>query len=141
MEPDFSKELVDKIKNDMKSKSYELREYTTGATFKETHTKPYFSQDKYYKLVKTSIVGKIDEIKERAISDLRDFVSDTLKAYIKELRKNEYEKMNELHKVEEDKKTADEIIATISKLEKTLSSIEPRKKIISELKGGIDSNV
>lgn len=141
LEPDFSKELVDKIKNDMKSKSYELREYTTGATFKETHTKPYFSQDKYYKLVKTSIVGKIDEIKERAISDLRDFVRDTLKAYIEELRKNEYEKMNELHKVEEDKKTADEIIATISKLEKTLSSIEPRKKIISELKGGIDSNV
>lgn len=141
LEPDFSKELVDKIKNDMKSKSYELREYTTGATFKETHTKPYFSQDKYYKLVKTSIMERIESIKQKAIKNLRSFVGHTVTAYIDELRKNADEKEDELHKVEEDKKTTDEIIVTISNLEKTLSSIEPRKKIISELKGGIDSNV
>lgn len=136
LEPDFSKELVDKIKNDMKSKSYESREYTTGATFIKTRKESYFSQKKYYKLVKTSIMERIESIKQQAIKDLRSFVEHTVNAYIDELRKNADEKKNELHKVEEDKKTADEIIVTISNLEKTLSSIEPRKKIISELKGG-----
>ncbi|MDU5325192.1 dynamin family protein, partial [Campylobacter ureolyticus] len=48
LEPDFSKELVDKIKNDMKSESYESFTYTTGITFKETHTGSSFSQNKYY---------------------------------------------------------------------------------------------
>lgn len=141
LEPDFSKEFVDKIKNDMKNKSYESREYTTGATFKETHTDSCFSQDKYYKLVKTSITGRIEYIKQQVIMDLNDFVWRTVIAYIDELCKNAKEKNDELSKVEDDKKTADEIIVTISKLEKTLSYIEPRKKIISKLKGGIDSNV
>lgn len=141
LEPDFSKELVDKIKNDMKSESYESFTYTTGITFKETHTGSSFSQNKYYKLVKTSIMERIESIKQQAIKDLRSFVAHTVTAYTKELAKNADEKNNELRKVREDKKTADEIIITISNLEETLSSIEPRKKIISELKGGIDSNV
>lgn len=141
LEPDFSKELVDNIKNDMKSKSFESFTYTTGITFKETHTGSSFSQNKYYKLVKTSIMERIESIKQQAIKDLRSFVAHTVTAYTKELAKNADEKNNELRKVREDKKTADEIIITISNLEETLSSIEPRKKIISELKGGIDSNV
>lgn len=141
LEPDFSKELVDKIKNDMKSESYESYTYTTGVTFKETHTGSSFSQNKYYKLVKTSIMERIESIKEQAIRDLRSFVSHAVTAYTKELVKNADEKRKELRKVREDKKTADEIIVIISNLEETLSSIEPRKKIISELKGGIDSNV
>lgn len=141
LEPDFSKELVDKIKNDMKSESYESYTYTTGVTFKKTHTGSSFSQNKYYELVKTSIMERIESIKEQAIGDLRSFVGHTVTAYTKELAKNADEKKHELHKVREDKKTADEIIATISSLEEALSSIEPRKKIISELKGGIDSNV
>ncbi|MDU5326300.1 hypothetical protein, partial [Campylobacter ureolyticus] len=95
----------------------------------------------YYKLVKTSIMERIESIKQQAIKDLRSFVAHTVTAYTKELAKNADEKNNELRKVREDKKTADEIIITISNLEETLSSIEPRKKIISELKGGIDSNV
>lgn len=141
LEPDFSKELVDNIKNDMKSESYESYTYTTGVTFKETHTGSSFSQNKYYKLVKTSIMERIESIKEQAIRDLRSFVSHAVTAYTKELVKNADEKRKELRKVREDKKTADEIIVIISNLEETLSSIEPRKKIISELKGGIDSNV
>lgn len=64
LEPDFSREVVEKIKNDMKSEATETYIYTTGATFKKPHTGSRFSQDKYFGLVKDSISGRIAGIKE-----------------------------------------------------------------------------
>ena len=141
LEPDFSKEIVEKIKKEMKSEANESYTYTTGTTFKKTHTGSRFSQDKYYKLVKDSINERIDSIKQQAIRDLRSFVSHTVTAYTKELAKNADAKKIELRKIKDDKKTAEEIAVVIADLRELLSSLEPKKKCVSELKGGIDSNV
>ena len=141
LEPDFSKEVVEKIKKDMKSEANESYTYTTGTTFKKTHTGSRFSQDKYYKLVKDSINERLDSIKQQAIRDLRSFVSHTVTAYTKELAKNADAKKAELRKIRDDKKTAEEIALVIADLKALLDSLEPKKRNVKELKGGIDGNV
>lgn len=141
LEPDFSKEVVEKIKKEMKSEANESYTYTTGTTFKKTHTGSHFSQDKYYKLVKDSINERMDSIKQQAIRDLRSFVSHTVTAYTKELAKNADAKKIELRRIKDDKKTAEEIAVVIADLRALLDSLEPKKRNVSELKGGIDGNV
>ena len=141
LEPDFSKEVVEKIKKDMKSEANESYTYTTGTTFKKTHTGSRFSQDKYYKLVKDSINERLDSIKQQAIRDLRSFASHTVTAYTKELAKNADAKKAELRKIRDDKKTAEEIALVIADLKALLDSLEPKKRNVKELKGGIDGNV
>lgn len=141
LEPDFSKEVVEKIKKEMKSEANESYTYTTGTTFKKTHTGSRFSQDKYYKLVKNSINERMDSIKQQAIRDLRSFVSHTVTAYTKELAKNADAKKIELRRIKDDKKTAEEIAVVIAELRALLDSLEPKKRNVSELKGGIDGNV
>ena len=141
LEPDFTKELVEKIKKDMKSEANETYTYTTGVTFKKTHTGSRFSQDKYYGLVKNSINERIESIKQQAIRDLRSFVSHTVTAYTKELARNADAKKNELLKIKNDKKTAEEIAAVIAELKAVLVSLEPKERDVTELKGGIDRNV
>lgn len=141
LEPDFSKELIEKIKKDMKSEANETYTYTTGTTFTKTHTGSRFSQDKYYGLVKNSINDRIESIKQQAIRDLRSFVSHTVTAYTKELAKNADAKKNELLKIKNDKKTAEEIAMIIVELNAVLTSLEPKKMDATALKGGIDGNV
>lgn len=141
LEPDFSKELVEKIKKDMKSEANETYTYTTGRSFTKTHTGSRFSQDKYYGLVKKSINERIESIKQQAIRDLRSFVSHTVTAYTKELARNADAKKNELLKIKNDKKTAEEIAAVIAELKAVLTSLEPKERDVTELKGGIDGNV
>lgn len=139
LEPDFSKELVEKIKEDMKSEANETYTYTTGITFFKTkHRGSRFSQDKYYSLVKDSIYERMNSIKQQAIRDLRSFVGHTATTYTKELAKNANAKNVELSKIKDDKKTAEEIAMVIKELKKLLNYIEPKKKNITELKGGID---
>ena len=139
LEPDFSKELVEKIKEDMKSEANETYTYTTGITFLKTkHRGSRFSQDKYYSLVKDSIYERMNSIKQQAIRDLRSFVGHTATTYTKELAKNANAKNVELSKIKDDKKTAEEIAMVIKELKKLLNYIEPKKKNITELKGGID---
>ena len=141
LEPDFSKELVEEIKKDMKSEANETYTYTTGTTFTKTHTSSRFSQDKYYGLVKNSINERIESIKQQAIRDLRSFVSHTVTAYTKELARNADAKKNELLKIKNDKKTAEEIAAVIKELKAVMASLEPKERDVTELKGGIDGNV
>lgn len=141
LEPDFSREVVEQIKNDMKSKANESYTYTTGTTFKKTHTGSRFSQDKYFSLVKNSINDRIESIKNQAIRDLRTFVSRTTTKYTAELTNNANAKKAELNEVKQDKKNADEIAVLLRDLRCLLASIEPQKQVVRELKGGIDGNV
>lgn len=141
LEPDFSKEIVDKIKSDMKKEARETYTYTTGWTFEKTHTSSRFSQDKYYGLVKDSISERIESIKNQAIRDLRSFVGHTVVAYTKELVKNADAKREELSKIKNDKKTADEIAVVIEELNALLVYTKSKKQTVEELKGGIDQNV
>lgn len=141
LEPDFSKEVVEKIKADMKSEATETYTYTEGTTFKKTHTGSRFSQDKYFGLVKNSINDRIESIKEQAVRDLRTFVSRTATKYTDELRKNAEAKTSELYEIRQKKQTAEEIAAQIRDMRCVLVSIEPKEQDVRELKGGIDGNV
>ena len=139
--PDFSPQVVDQIKDEVRSKSYESYTYTTGKTFKKTHTASRFSQDKFFKNVKNSIVDRLDSIKQQAIRDLTAFVQGTARKYAAELAKNADTKKSELARIEKEKKTADEIAATISQLESIVADMGPKATNLESYKGGIDSYV
>lgn len=141
LEPDFTHEIVDKIKEDVKKESKESYTYTTGTTFKKSHTGSRFSQKKYYKLFSDSISERLESIKNQAVRDLRSFVSHTVTAYTKELARNADIKRDELKKIKDDKKTADELQKLIATLKTELTLIEPAQKKVEELKGGIDGIV
>ena len=141
LKPDFSKELIEKIKEDMKSEANETYTYTTGDTFTKTHIGSRFSRDKYYNLVKNSIYDRIELIKKQAIRDLRSFVSHMGTTYTKELAKNVDAKRNELLKIKNAKKTAEEIKMIIVELNAVLTFLESKKRDVTELKGGIDGNI
>ena len=141
LEPDFTHEIVDKIKEDVKKESKESYTYTTGTTFKKSHTGSRFSQKKYYKLFSDSISERLESIKNQAVRDLRSFVSHTVTAYTKELARNADMKRDELKKIRDDKKTADELQELITTLKAELALIEPAQKKVEELKGGIDGIV
>lgn len=68
-------------------------------------------------------------------------MSHTVTAYTKELARNADAKKNELLKIRNDKKTAEEIAAVIKELKAVMASLEPKERDVTELKGGIDGNV
>lgn len=141
LEPDFSEETIKKIKEDMKREANETYRYTTGATFKKTHTESFFSQYRYYNLVKDRIIEQLENIKSQAIEDLCKFVSLIVLEYKKELRKNIDIKNDELKQVKEAKKTAEEMERIIIKLKEVLESLESKEMDVKKLKEGIDGNV
>lgn len=141
LEPDFSEEVIKEIKTSMRNEANEPYNYTTGVTFKKTHTGSRFSQKKYYDLVKNSIKERIESIKNQAMRDLRSFVYHTATAYTKELKKNADVKTDELTRIKIEKKTADEIAVILTDLRNLLTLIEPKKVAVEELKGGIDVDV
>ncbi len=141
LEPDFTPEIVKEIKESVKKNSNERIPFETGLTFKETEYKSVFSQKKYYGLFSKSITERLEGIKNQAVRELRSFVSHTVTVYTKELAHNADMKREELEKIKNDKKTADEIQNLISGLQKELSTLENVKRRGEELKGGIDSLV
>lgn len=132
---------MEEIKNDVKKNSQESYTYTTGTTFKKSHTSSRFSQKKFYQLFSDSITERLESIKNQAVRDLRKFVSSTINAYTRELARNANQKRDELAKIKNDKKSADETYALIKKLKNEWNIIEPAKKRVEELKGGIDAIV
>lgn len=141
LEPDFTTEVVEDIKTNVKKDSNERVPFETGKTFKKTEYVPIFSQKKYYKLFSDSITERLEGIKNQAVRELRSFVSHTVTAYTKELARNADLKREELSKIKNDKKTADELQELIESLKADLSLIEPAQKRVEELKGGIDGIV
>ena len=141
LEPDFSMEFVEKIKETMKKESYESYTYTTGRTFKTTHTGSRFSQEIYFGKVRDGIDAKLENIKEQVVRDLTQFVVRVITAYTRELKKNADAKKAEIKKIVEDTRKAEQIQILISDLSQLVESIAPNQKAIEELKGGIDSNV
>ena len=141
LEPDFTPEIVEEIKTNVKKDSNESYTYTTGITFTKSHTGSRFSQKKYYQLFSNSISERLESIKNQAVRDLLSFVSHTVTAYTKELARNADQKRADLAKIKNDKKTADELQKLIDDLKKELSLIQPAQKEVEELKGGIDGIV
>lgn len=141
IKPDLTKETIEKIKVEKKNKAYETEYYTTGTTFKKTESYSSFSQSKFYKLVKSSIEQRMDKIKNDAISDLIDFVTQITTAYRTELSRNAKIKQGEYDEILEAKQSAEELQALIIELDSQLSGIDMMINNIVSLKGGIDKNV
>lgn len=141
LEPDFTPEMVEGIKENVKKDSNERIPFETGLTFKKTEYRSSFSQKKYYGLFSNSITERLEGIKNQAVRELRSFVSHTVTAYTKELARNADIKREELEKIKNDKKTADELQELIAGLQKELSTLEPAQRRVEELKGGIDGLV
>lgn len=139
--PDFSPEVVKQIKDTVRKDSYESYTYETGITFKKTHTGSRFSQDKFFKNVKNSIVSRLESIKAQAVRDLTNFVQRTARRYAEELAKNADAKRNELERIKAEKATADEIAATIARLESVVADAGARTADLESYKGGIDNYV
>ena len=110
-------------------------------TFKKTSIKSKFSQKKYYGLVRDSILSKLEDIQSKAVRELTSFVRETVSVYSTELIKNADQKRADLEKIKNDKKTAEELLTLINMLEREVRFIEPSKKKVEELKGGIDEIV
>lgn len=140
LKPDLTKESFNKIKEDIKKsdKAQESYTYTTGTTFKKTHSGSRFSQSRYYEAVRDNIKKRIDSIKNQAVGDLREFVTRTTTAYSEELARNAKIKRDELNTIVQAKQTAEEIQSTIGGLESLLGQLEPMREQIKGLKGGIE---
>ena len=141
IKPDLTKETIEKIKVEKKDNAYETKYYTTGTTFKKTESYSSFSQSKFYKLVKDSIEQRMKKIKNDAVSDLIDFVTQVTTAYRTELSRNAKIKQGEYDEILEAKQSAEELQALIIKLESQFSGIDMMVNNIESLKGGIDKNV
>lgn len=140
LEPDFSEEVINEIKEKMRDEATEESFVTkTGKCGKKIiETFPRFLQDKYYDLVKNHIIKEIEGIKKQAIKELNSFVTHTVAAYKKELENNVKIKEEELTQIESEKKTADEIAAILSELKNLLQLVDPQKTKVMGIKGGID---
>lgn len=141
LKPDFTKEMVDKIKTDMKGKAYIKETYEDGITFTKTKTRSVFSQQKYFDLVKGSIIDRIEEIKKDVISDLRSFVGGLILEYKKELQNNIDDYTNKKDQIAKDKMKAEDIGEKIKFLREVLATMQADLKVVRELKGGIDGNL
>lgn len=137
LKPDFSKEAVEQMKKEMKEEA-EVQEPQYGASHKKVGMRPVVSQDKYFELVRNSIVERMDAIKWRAVRELREFVRYTVSEYVKELNRNADIKRAELEKVEKDKARADEIAGILKQLKAVAGDAQRLAEKVKELRGGID---
>lgn len=140
LEPDFPKDYVKKLKEASEEKANVEKDFTSGATFKKTHTISVYSQHKHFKFVKKDIEAKIHDIEVQAKNKLQDFVIKVLTAYKKELEQNAEYKKEELEKVEADKREAEEIEFFIANLVLLKKTCKENKEKISQLKDGVDFN-
>lgn len=141
IQPDFTKEMVDKIKKNMRDQAYVKETYEDGITFTTTKTRSVFSQQKYYNLVKNSIMDRIEGIKGEVIKDLRRFVGALIVEYKIELQLKIDEYTAQKVSIAKNKANAEEIGKKIAELEQISERMQNDLKVVKELKGGIDGNL
>lgn len=141
LEPDLTPEVFKEIKKRTENSAIVEKSYTTGLTFKKTHKYSEYSRAKHFKLIKTDIQTRIKSIQNDAINKLIDFAENTAETYRQELVGNAEVKQEELRKLMEEKKNAEEIQELIENMQKLLDQISPLVKAARKIKGGIDENV
>ena len=140
--PDVTKqEILQEIKDIEEEERSKTEPYTEGVTFKKTRQRSTFSQSVYFERVKDSIDTRIDKIQADCVGRLKTFVATTTRAYSGQLRRNIDIKQAEYKKLEEEKKSAEEIQVILHGINKKLGQVIPLGKHINALKGGIDQYV
>lgn len=96
---------------------------------------------KFFGAVRDDIKRRIANIKGQAVADLKQFVTETTTAYKNELTRNKEIKISEFNGLVQQKKTAEEVQATVKCMEDLLAQLRPMSERINGLKGGIESYV
>ncbi|HQK35783.1 MAG TPA: dynamin family protein, partial [Spirochaetales bacterium] len=141
LEPDFTAETFAEIKQKTEISAQVEKSYTSGITFKKTHYYSEYSRSAHFRLIESNIQNRINSIQNEVISNLIDFANQTAATYTEELAANAKAKKEELYRIMEEKKNAEEIAEAIKTMQNIINRISSSVKTVSEWKGGIDSNV
>lgn len=141
LEPDFTAETFAEIKQKTEASAHVQKSYTSGTTFKKTHYYSEYSRSVHFRQIKSSIQTRLKSIQNEAINNLIDFANETAVTYIEELSANAKATKEELDRIMEEKKNAEEIAEAIKTMQNIINRISSSMKTVSEWKGGIDSNV
>lgn len=142
--PDFTEETFQEIRKSTRDSAQEVKEYTSGVCFKETHKYPVYSQHKHFKLVRDDIMKRLEGekgIKQNVINNLNGFVDNLKARYVTELKKNAQAKKDEMdaiQKAEINAKRTQEIIEEHSSQAKR---IKEKQGDVGELKERISQYV
>lgn len=141
LKPDFTEATFKQIKESTKSKAYETRSYEEGATFKKTHTKPEYVQNKHFGIIKQDILRRLNVLKNDLIENLEDFVENIRTRYIEELATNARSKKKELDAIMAAKATAEQIRNIIQELTVKADKLAAARAQAKKIEGGISKYV
>ena len=128
LEPNFTAEDFENMKNESKENANETRYREEGITFKKTHYYSKYSTTKHFKILKENILDRIENIKSGVINDLVDFVNNISKKYIEELSRSAKREKQKLQKLQDEKKEVEDIKKKIVELEDLIKNIALFKK-------------
>ena len=123
LEPNFTEEDFENIKNETKKEANEEKSYETGVTFKKTHTYSEYSRLKHFEILKGNILGKMNKIQIEVVNNLRDFANNIGSEYVKELIKNANEQKQKLNELQEEKAKMEEMKEKIKELKHLIKEI------------------
>ena len=123
LEPNFTEEDFENIKNETKKEANEEKSYETGVTFKKTHFYSEYSRSKHFKLLKENILGKMNKIQIEVVNNLIDFANNIGSEYVKELIKNANEQKQKLNELQEEKAKMEEMKEKIKELKHLIKEI------------------
>lgn len=141
LKPDFTEATFKQIKESTKSKAYETRSYEEGATFKKTHTKSEYVQNKHFGIIKQDILRRLNVLKNDLIENLEDFVENIRTRYIEELATNARSKKKELDAIMVAKATAEQIRNIIQELTVKAGKLAAARAQAKQIEGGISKYV
>lgn len=127
---------------EIKSDALKNNTYLSGNTFsKRKGTKAVVNQPMYFSTFKNHIINVIQQNKLRITSDLRDYAGDITSQYRTELTKNLVAIREEYEQLLSEKRTYDEQVAEIERLEKQSHAAKLLADRIKQNKEGVDRNV
>lgn len=137
LKPDFTENTFEEIKKSTHSNANEIDKYTEGVTFKETKTRPRYSRNIHYKLIRDNILERVHYIMEDVCSHLKESIQQVRAIYINELKKNSESKKIDLDAIMEAKVDAERTKKIIDDFSELLSDIDIAKSSAEKLKKGI----
>ena len=138
LKPNFTSATFKEIKESTQVKATETEEYEDGITFTETKTRSIYVQNKHFKIIKNSILDRLECLKNDLTINLEDFVENIRSKYITELKKNADAKNRELDTIMEAQITAEQNQSIIDVLSSWFDKISKDTGKVKALKGGID---
>ena len=133
LEPNFTEEDFENIKNETKKDADEEKSYETGVTFKKTHFYSEYSRSTHFKILKENILGKMNKIQIEVVDNLIDFANNISGEYVKELIKNANEQKQKLNELLEEKARTEEVKKQIEELKHIIQEINTFKDEIKNL--------